>query len=408
MIAIALLIGLAADLPLTARVVEAAGTKYALEDAEFVVAGAADAAWSPDGKKLVVHHFDPPNDALGRASTVQKEVVAIWSLTSKKFDGGSARFEGRHDLKFHWEGSSSVVFKLGGTYHRLNTKGLQKLAIDAESANVSTDRENEGVLVADYTKVSGKLQTSTTFIPAGWSEGRPIAPPEGTDGWTFHFLGGFYGEFYDRVKKVKQAVMFDPKSMSWIKGATYPGAREPLFKIGAGQSMFRRAESPSVATSTGLWLVGDENSRYPSALLTAQGTRGWLSESGDAVFYLDRDNLFARRLVKLSAEQLDLILEREEQNQLMSEAKQVGTAFHIFASDNDDRFPSANGWDDKIQPYVKNRQLTDGFIYSYRGPEELTKIQEPSKEVLGYKEGRYGRAVVYADSSVRWERRKKP
>lgn len=407
MIAIALLIGMAADLPLTARVVEAAGTKYALEDAEFVVAGAAYAAWSPDGKKLAVHYFDPPNDALGRAPTGQKEVVAIWSVATKKFDGGSARFDGRHELDFKWEGSSSVIFELGGTYHRLNTKGLQKLSIDASSAQISTSADNEGALVADYAKVAGKLEVTASFVPAGLSEGRRIEPPEGAEGLPLYFLSGFYGQFVDRVKKVRKVVMFDPKSMSWITGAEEPGPRQPLFQIGTGQSMFRRADSPSVAMATGLWLVGDEKSRYPTALVAAKGSRGNVAATSDALSFFEGEVLFARQISKLSNEQLDRILETEEQMQLLSEAKQVGTAFHIFAADNDDRFPPASGWDDKIQPYVKNRQITDGFIYSYRGPEELTKLQEPSKEILGYKEGRFGRAVVYADGSARWERRKK-
>lgn len=95
-------------------------------------------------------------------------------------------------------------------------------------------------------------------------------------------------------------------------------------------------------------------------------------------------------------------LEAAEKARIISDAKQVATAMHIYAADYDDNLPSNNGdWMEALFPYTKNRQLFDGFVYTFGGG-NLNDIKDPSTTELGYKEGPGGRAVAYADGHVRW------
>ena len=91
-----------------------------------------------------------------------------------------------------------------------------------------------------------------------------------------------------------------------------------------------------------------------------------------------------------------------ERTVLLSNAKQVGLAFLLYASDMDDEFP-ANGadWQEQIMPYLKNRDIMSGFVYSFKGG-NATNVESPASTELGYISGAGGRAVVYVDGHAKW------
>lgn len=89
------------------------------------------------------------------------------------------------------------------------------------------------------------------------------------------------------------------------------------------------------------------------------------------------------------------------QTETLSRAKQVGLAMMIYSSDYDDLLPPAKKWDENLWPYMKNTELTRDFNYMLNG-EDISKIKDPANLVLGEIVTKYGKAVVYADSSVRW------
>lgn len=399
MIALALLVA-TADLPLSARVVEASGNAYALETSEFLASGVIDASWSPDGKQLLIHAFDPPDDALGRAPTGQKEVLLLWNAETRKLEGGSVRFDRGQSLATQWEGpSGSVVYHRGGEFWRLTQAGTRKLDVPA-GARLATSSKIRGILI-----IGGDV----SWIAPESTSPASIPPISGPDRRRYIDRGDFYGSFVDPAGKSKPLdVLFDEAARGWRRDVRPPDPEPPIMTIASGETVVALGSPEKLPSADSLWVLGDAKSRYPAALLAANGASGGISSRFKDVFYLDGSNLFVRKLTKLTAEQLDLVLEAEERVKLMSDAKQVGTGLLIYAADNDDRFPAARGWDDAVEPYIKNRSITDGFVYSYRGPEDLTKIENPSQEVVGYKEGRFGRAVVYADGSARWEKKKKP
>jgi prepilin-type processing-associated H-X9-DG protein len=106
-------------------------------------------------------------------------------------------------------------------------------------------------------------------------------------------------------------------------------------------------------------------------------------------------------LINLSKTDFEELLIREEQNELMMKAKQVATAIAIFRADSDDVFPAQEGFNEKISPYLKNESLLNGFTYTFSA-KKATEIADPAGTVIGYVQGRRGRAVAYADGHVKW------
>jgi hypothetical protein len=164
-----------------------------------------------------------------------------------------------------------------------------------------------------------------------------------------------------------------------------------------------------IATFNSLWLISENEKTYPAALLAPKAQKGDLNLSSPNAFYIDGLNLFVRQLQKVDQDQIDDLLECEERRELLNDVKQVGTGIQIYMADNDDDFPPAKTFHDQVWPYIKNEKILDGFIFSYKGPDNAAKVENPATEVMGYKEGRFGRAVVRVDSSAKWEsRRKRP
>lgn len=137
------------------------------------------------------------------------------------------------------------------------------------------------------------------------------------------------------------------------------------------------------------------------ALVAAEGETGQFSPSGDAVLFTVQGVAMVRPLSKVPYALYVQAREAAERTRLLSNAKQVGTALLILAADYDDMLPGSDGWQDRVYPYIKNRELMAGFVYTFRGG-LLTDVQEPHKTELGYIPGPGGRAVVYADGHGKW------
>lgn len=91
-----------------------------------------------------------------------------------------------------------------------------------------------------------------------------------------------------------------------------------------------------------------------------------------------------------------------ESRRLLSRGKQVGTALLIYATDYDDVLPPGDNWQERVMPYIKHSDLMRGFQYMGAG-QSLTQMQSPSETLIGIVVGKYGRVLVFADSSARWE-----
>jgi hypothetical protein len=86
----------------------------------------------------------------------------------------------------------------------------------------------------------------------------------------------------------------------------------------------------------------------------------------------------------------------------LSNAKQAGLAILMYSNDFDDAMPLSAGFNDIVNPYLKNESVLADFNYTPPGNLLMTAIESPATTVIGYIEGPDGRAVVYADGHAKW------
>lgn len=143
-----------------------------------------------------------------------------------------------------------------------------------------------------------------------------------------------------------------------------------------------------------------------SAVICADASWSDVSASGSTAAYLHSGYLFVRKIRAVKSGELEAIREEIEKRELISVGKEVGIAVMIYLADNDDRFPLADSFNDSLHPYIKSQETLLRFEYALNG-EDAVEIEDPDKKVVGYVPGKYGRAVVYADSHVIWEPKRK-
>lgn len=139
------------------------------------------------------------------------------------------------------------------------------------------------------------------------------------------------------------------------------------------------------------------------ALVAGNVSEMAISPSTNAVAYVSEGAALVRTIVQLPK---DVVLKAKaaaERARVMSNAKQCGLALLMYASDMDDTLPS-NTADvaNLMYPYTKNRDLTNGFVYTYGGG-LMTDIKNPAETIMGYMPGPGGKAVVYTDGHVKWQ-----
>lgn len=165
---------------------------------------------------------------------------------------------------------------------------------------------------------------------------------------------------------------------------------------------------PSITESVrSVLLTGDDKSDFPTALVATDCDNAIASPDKKNIAYISQGHAFVRPILEVTDDQLEGLLERKESTRLLSQVKQVGTGWAIYAADNDDVLPgSSEKTSEMIMPYLKSEKLLSGFAYVFGGG-ATSKVAEPTKTVLGYVQGRYGRAVVYLDTHARWESNRK-
>jgi len=178
-------------------------------------------------------------------------------------------------------------------------------------------------------------------------------------------------------------------------------SEEPVgpFQLMPSSALHKIAKKTEVAH--GVWLASPIASDHQFALVASDCREPEIAPDRSAIAYLQGGNLFVRELMALGKADFQQLLDIQEQNEAMSNAKQMATAIHIYLADSDDIFPPKEGFADLILPYVKNRSMVDAFTYTF-GKRNATEIAEPANTEIGYVQGRKGRAVAYADGHVKW------
>lgn len=125
-----------------------------------------------------------------------------------------------------------------------------------------------------------------------------------------------------------------------------------------------------------------------------------VASTGEAVMLQKQGVVLVRPMVRMPKDQFLKALLVAQKTRTMSNAKQVGVAIMIYSADFDDVLPSGP-LDDKIDPYLKNRALLRGFVYTFSGG-DISQIDKPAETELGFMPGPGGRAILYADGHVKW------
>ncbi len=206
-----------------------------------------------------------------------------------------------------------------------------------------------------------------------------------------------YGEF-------KDGEMDNFRSMS--------NQKRPMFQASpSGEmdyvSIFEEKHVPS-ATISGIGATAKPQKKEESKSLVPTSTRLGpvggeviFSLRNDFVVYQDAGALLIREIKpidRLLAEKLSF---DDLKKKLLNKAKQCGLGFIIYGSDNDDILPGAEGWENKLMPYMKDRNMMRDFNYSFRGG-DVSKVVDPANTELGFVVGPGGRAVVYVDGHAKW------
>jgi hypothetical protein len=157
------------------------------------------------------------------------------------------------------------------------------------------------------------------------------------------------------------------------------------------------------ADTTALWLeatVPGPEKKFARGLVTAEGGKAHLLPDLSAVLYTRDDALYDAPIASLDR----VAFEKMMRELAISNAKQTGMALMMYCQDYDENFPhDPSNIKEVILPYIKNHDVIADFVYTYKGPLELGKLDKPSETPMGYVPSLGGRAIVFGDGHVKWE-----
>lgn len=373
--------------------------------------------WCPTGRYVLVHgavleSFSPVGEQKGK---IRIEVIE-WRTGKRELIGEVVA--DRNAMRAEWASedsllvSEAVLIPSGPTRPEpgsRSTLSLRRLGSTSATKLYDTDQGESYLSVPTatvskhgYAVIYAIRNSSVEYIHVNLRTLKKTSPPYpramlrlDSEGYVV------YDEFKDR-KDTGMMIRYLPDGQTVTVPAT-PPAKEGPQPLQLAPSRVQHKAGKKTEEVLGLWLMATLPSEFQFALVSpsADVRTSKIAPDRSAIAYMDRGNVFVREMIKLDTKEFTALLEREEQQDAITKAKQIATAIHIYMADWDDVFPGADGFNDKMMPYLKNRQMLDGFVYTF-SDRKATDIAEPSKTEIGYVDGRRGRAVAYADGSVKW------
>ena len=199
------------------------------------------------------------------------------------------------------------------------------------------------------------------------------------------FLKPYVGEYRENEMQVKSAQLLAKEKLALRVEPFTVRSRDTSQKVGM------------------LWLEGSPNSESPRTLVATDSGSGQFLSNGQGVVYDSNGALWFAPMVHMSLEQFKEMRDTALRAQLMNNAKQLGLGLLMYTQDYDEMLPDPDGINTKVEPYIKNMELFNGFSYTFPGG-ALKDIEKPSETELGYVTGPGGRAVIYVDGHVKWRK----
>lgn len=164
-----------------------------------------------------------------------------------------------------------------------------------------------------------------------------------------------------------------------------------------------RMTSRSNGVYTNEWVVrANPPGISPIVTLSKDADYAELANDLSALAIIEKGVVTVRKVTSVPRSELLGLLERQERTKLVNQAKQAGTAMHIYASDYDDIFPPGSGnIRDALMPYVRDASIIDQVVF-YPPAGEIGKLERIAETPMGHIDGKFGRATIYADGHVVW------
>lgn len=153
--------------------------------------------------------------------------------------------------------------------------------------------------------------------------------------------------------------------------------------------------------SKGYLSVGGET-HSEELLLAAPCSYITLDHAKRRVAYVTDGILNLREIKSADLKSVAEVAAKRDRAKAISEAKQVALALLMYSNDFDDSLPgSGPDWRERVMPYLRNADILARFNYTFTGG-DLTKIDRPEEQELGFIPCPGGRAVAYADGHVKF------
>lgn len=380
-------------------------------------------SWSADGKTLAVAGADITNSLTAPVRPEEAEsFVSVWSAsTGKTLELARSKVS---NGMIEWMGGNMLTFV---TLEPLPSgpnrpEPLQRFTLRCWSPG---EKQPKALWTEEFKSDAPEVTISPTLpycvvrtvVPSGFQTW--IVTPKGT-AQRIEAPGGFIAlertgklvifesrkdpaggdkplRFWHRIEPNGRIETLAQRPELFERLGRDPDAKEARPDQAPGNVAFGKAEFKL----TNGWLTALVGGQPKAALVAADARDVALSPDNRYVSYVSQSNLFVRKIRQLSPQEYQAMLDAAEKLHLMSNAKQLAVAMFIFAKDNSDRLPGKDGFLDRLSPYVKDTSVFQGFVFEMNG-EDLSKVQDPMNQVLGYTQGKSGRAVVYADGHVKW------
>ena len=96
---------------------------------------------------------------------------------------------------------------------------------------------------------------------------------------------------------------------------------------------------------------------------------------------------------------------QEEQELALSNLKQIGLGIIQYTQDNDEKFPTADGWIKTIYPYIQSPDVfrvgDQPAVYEQPTDLSLTKMESPADTEMAYIDLPCARVVLFCDGHVK-------
>ena len=358
-------------------------------------------SWSSDGMYLLV--------ASERVVVAPKEYKEGWE--------GKKLAPREVDLELHSYSTRTGTAKR--LYHtrkpfgsRAHTVFFPSTDIAIVNLSVSDGAQTEIVRVTCGSSKAEVIDKPTTLTYISIDPGGRLVGV--TDRQTWVTFVGRDGKLYPKQQlPTEGAVAWDSNNaplLVTLQGVSYAinpsGGFEPTDRRPA-RVQVAEVHDTRLATSSPSMAVEGSATRLEVVMASVRQTERWIpiaydarndevSPASNGVFYVSNNLNMVRPVIEVSKAAFDALLAQAERNKIMSQVAQIGRALQMYASDNNDAFPSeeqlASG---AVDPYLQSPSMLSGFVYN-----GIKGSAPPSEMEVGYKLCPGGRAVLFQDGHV--------